>query len=50
MTASRKERITFESQLELGEMLLKVGRIEEAAVELIQARQLQERGVLSYSC
>ncbi len=45
----KNESVTFESQLELGEMLLNVGRIEDAAVELIKARQLRDRGVVSRS-
>ena len=34
----------FESQLELGEMLLNLGRINEAALELRKARDLKEMG------
>ena len=37
----------FESQLELGEMLLNLGRIEEAGIELKKAKDLNEIGAYS---
>ncbi|HFC11491.1 MAG TPA: hypothetical protein ENJ56_01510, partial [Anaerolineae bacterium] len=41
---SSAQSYNFESQLELGEMLLGLGRIEEAAVELKKAKDLNEIG------
>lgn len=44
---SLSQSYDFESQLELGEMLLSLGRIEEAAIELKKAKDLNEIGAYS---
>ncbi|MGB1250313.1 MAG: SH3 domain-containing protein [Candidatus Promineifilaceae bacterium] len=46
---SSENSYNFESQLELGEMLLELGRFEEAAVELKKAKDLNEIGAYSRS-
>ena len=46
---SPENSYSFESQLELGEMLLELGRFEEAAVELKKAKDLNEIGAYSRS-
>jgi hypothetical protein len=45
--SATRETNSFESQLELGEMLLRMGRVEEATLELAKANQLQKSGVIA---